>query len=160
MFFPKESGVCLSDDLASVVSPKLYEEFAVPYLNRISDAFGGLMLHSCGNLSVNFETLRKVNNLRAIDFGITECPLGHAIEYWDGSIVIIAHVGLNAEKSITNRLEFVDVVLEHYKPNASLYILSNRCMVNVGQESFEDMNENSENIIRRIREKYQKDEAQ
>jgi|GEM_PF-2583306 len=153
MFFPKGSGVCLADDLASVVSPKLYEEFCVPYMNRISDAFDGIMLHSCGDMSVNFDALSKIRNLRAIDFGITECSLGNAMEYWDGSIVLITHIGLNAEKTISNRMEFVERVLEKCRVNASLYVLSNRYMVNVAQPSLEEKNETSERIIQLIGEK-------
>ena len=41
-------GIGLSDDLATVVSPSVYEEFSRPYNERIADALGGVVIHSCG----------------------------------------------------------------------------------------------------------------
>ena len=38
----------LSDDLATVVSPAVYEEFSRPYNERIAAALGGVVIHSCG----------------------------------------------------------------------------------------------------------------
>jgi uroporphyrinogen-III decarboxylase len=44
----RAAGIGLSDDLATVVSPALYEEFARPYNERIASALGGVVIHSCG----------------------------------------------------------------------------------------------------------------
>lgn len=42
------AGIGLSDDLATVVSPAVYEEFSRPYNERIASALGGVVVHSCG----------------------------------------------------------------------------------------------------------------
>jgi hypothetical protein len=42
------TGIGLSDDLATVVSPSIYEEFSRPYNERIAEALGGVVIHSCG----------------------------------------------------------------------------------------------------------------
>ncbi len=42
------TGIGLSDDLATVVSPSLYQEFFRPYNERIAAALGGVVIHSCG----------------------------------------------------------------------------------------------------------------
>jgi hypothetical protein len=42
------TGIGLSDDLATVVSPSLYEAFARPYNERVAAALGGVVIHSCG----------------------------------------------------------------------------------------------------------------
>jgi len=42
-------GVWLSDDDSTVLSPRLYREFVVPYNGRVLSAFGGGTLHFCGD---------------------------------------------------------------------------------------------------------------
>jgi hypothetical protein len=42
------TGIGLSDDLATVVSPAIYERFCRPYNERIAAALGGAVIHSCG----------------------------------------------------------------------------------------------------------------
>ncbi|MCD6509007.1 MAG: hypothetical protein J7L11_01255 [Thermoprotei archaeon] len=64
---PPNSGISVSNDMVMVLSPKLYKEFALPYLNRIAKEFGGLFLHSCGDYSHNLENVLSIYNLRAID---------------------------------------------------------------------------------------------
>jgi hypothetical protein len=44
----RSTGIGLSDDLATVVSPSVYEEFSRPYNERIARALGGVVIHSCG----------------------------------------------------------------------------------------------------------------
>jgi len=45
----KPKGIGISDDGAAYLSPELFKEFSVPYLNKIYDAFPGTRgLHMCG----------------------------------------------------------------------------------------------------------------
>lgn len=60
-------GISLSDDEAILLSPDLFEEFGLPYLNRISDAFGGLYYHCCGNFGHILDKILKIKGLRAIN---------------------------------------------------------------------------------------------
>jgi uroporphyrinogen-III decarboxylase len=60
-------GISISDDEAILLSPELFEEFGVPYLNRISDAFGGLYYHSCGDFGHILDKILTIKNLRAIN---------------------------------------------------------------------------------------------
>jgi len=41
------AGMHVSDDDAAFLSPATYREFAVPYAERIADAFGGIQFHCC-----------------------------------------------------------------------------------------------------------------
>jgi hypothetical protein len=45
---PALSGITLSDDNLAVASPLVNERVSLPANRRLSDAFGGLFLHSCG----------------------------------------------------------------------------------------------------------------
>ena len=41
-------GVAITQDYMPLLGPDLYAEFELPYLKRISDAFGGVFIHCCG----------------------------------------------------------------------------------------------------------------
>ena len=60
-------GISVSDDEAVLLSPDLFEEFGVPYLNRISDAFGGLYYHCCGDFGNVLDNILEIRGLRAIN---------------------------------------------------------------------------------------------
>lgn len=60
-------GISISDDEAILLSPPMYEEFGIPYLSRISEAFGGLYYHCCGDFGHILQSILKIKGLRAIN---------------------------------------------------------------------------------------------
>ncbi|RKY02991.1 MAG: hypothetical protein DRP54_00630 [Spirochaetes bacterium] len=72
-------GISISDDEAVLLSPSLYEELVLPYLNRISSAFGGIYYHCCGDFGHILDKILKIKNLRAINAHIS--PLEFKPEY-------------------------------------------------------------------------------
>ena len=69
MWLPSEFGVSITEDLMPLVSPELYKEFGLPYLKRISDAFGGVFVHSCGEWSHNAQVMAESGiNYLGMDF--------------------------------------------------------------------------------------------
>jgi len=69
IWLPKEFGVVITEDLMPLLSPELYKEFGIPYLKRISEAFGGLFLHSCGQWTHNAQVLAESGlKILGIDF--------------------------------------------------------------------------------------------
>jgi uroporphyrinogen-III decarboxylase len=64
----KGMGISISDDNAAFMSPELYEEFCVPYNERISKHFNGLYLHSCGDWTHNIKPALKIDKLRAVNY--------------------------------------------------------------------------------------------
>ncbi len=66
-YIPKDIGVRISDDTAAVMSPATYKEFGLPYINRISEAFGGLVWHSCGSIEHILPIVLEIEGLRGID---------------------------------------------------------------------------------------------
>lgn len=65
-YIPVEYGLRVSDDVLAVVSPGQYREFGVPYNSRLSDEFGGLIVHSCGNIVHNIPTVLQISGIRGI----------------------------------------------------------------------------------------------
>ncbi|MCJ7652654.1 MAG: hypothetical protein MUO75_03010, partial [Actinobacteria bacterium] len=71
VYLPDGMGLAVSEDVMAVLSPSLYEEFSLPYVNELSEEFGGILIHSCGDFEHQIPTLRKVKGLRGINFGVT-----------------------------------------------------------------------------------------
>lgn len=74
----EDIGLCLADDTPLIMlSPAMYEEFALPYNCRIGEAFGGVHIHSCGDYRHNLDNLLKITNVRSIQLhaGPGEFPL-------------------------------------------------------------------------------------
>jgi 5-methyltetrahydrofolate--homocysteine methyltransferase len=69
---PAGIGVWESDDDLVLVDAGLYEEFMVPYVSRILEAFGGGQVHFCGNGAHQVDNLLKMKGLRAV----CNSPLG------------------------------------------------------------------------------------
>lgn len=66
-FLPPDLGIRISDDTAAVMSPRTYREFGMPYNTRISEAFGGIVVHSCGNIVHVLPAMLETPGLRGID---------------------------------------------------------------------------------------------
>lgn len=68
--YPFLRGIGLSDDNMVISSPDFNQEYSFPYMNTLSDEFGGLALHSCGNWVKTMPRLTKLRNLQMIDFAL------------------------------------------------------------------------------------------
>lgn len=122
-WIPNEFGIAVSDDIAAVVSPKIYEEFAVPYNNILSDYFKGIFIHSCGNSSPNYDTVLKHKNFRGLNFEAADNPYQLAIEKLGGKSLIAPHPGLQFMSKYGNAAGYVRYMLENTPPGVP-YIIS------------------------------------
>lgn len=93
VWMPPGSGVALSEDLLALLSPQLYPIFGRPYNERIADAFGGVVIHSCGSTEHNLKTLSQTRRIMGVDLGITETALPAIVESIAKNAVIMAHSG-------------------------------------------------------------------
>ena len=71
---PRDVGIRISDDTAALMSPNLYREFGVKYNNMISRAFGGIVVHSCGDVQNVVEAMTEIEDIRGLDFTIPQNP--------------------------------------------------------------------------------------
>ncbi len=92
-WMPKSRGVGASEDLLAVMSPRLYSVFGRPYNEQIADAFGGVVIHSCGSVEHNLAELARTRGLTAVNFGATETSLPAVIDAVGGRATIISHYG-------------------------------------------------------------------
>lgn len=67
VYIGPNAGVWFSDDDAVLIDAELYREFVVPYNSRILTAFGGGIVHYCGNASHHADSFLATDGLRAIN---------------------------------------------------------------------------------------------
>lgn len=88
-WLPPEFGATVSVDSLVMVLPRFYDAYFRPYLEQISDAFGGVTVHSCGNFSQVVPSLLKTRTMRGVNASqLTVEQLAAA--GIDGSVVVIA----------------------------------------------------------------------
>lgn len=126
MYIPDGHGILCGEDWLSVISPELAIEFEIPYINRISDAFGGVAIHACGNLVPQFELLKKhVRNLRGIYFNAGECSFQSAVDVFRGTdVVLMPRWALNHPYRYESRLDFVKKILSLKTDDVTVYLIA------------------------------------
>ena len=69
---PRWAGVRVSDDTAALLSPDMYREFGLKYNNKISHEFGGIVVHSCGDVHQVVPAMMEIDGLKGLDFTISQ----------------------------------------------------------------------------------------
>jgi len=76
---PRFAGVRVSDDTAALLSPALYREFGVKYNNKISLEFGGIVVHSCGDVQYVVPAMMEIEGLKGLEFSIPQVQNWEAV---------------------------------------------------------------------------------
>ncbi|MBL8291158.1 MAG: hypothetical protein JNN08_04950 [Bryobacterales bacterium] len=71
VFFP-HGGARVSEDSATLLSPRMLDRFVLPYVERALGHFDGGFVHFCGRHKYLFEALCRLPLVRAIDLGNSE----------------------------------------------------------------------------------------
>jgi len=91
LWVPKDCGVAVSDDFFAIVGKHTVRDYSMPYLEKIGETFGGLTVHSCGNMNHLPELLNGMKTIKAINFGASETDLMKYARECDPKIMLIAH---------------------------------------------------------------------
>ncbi len=121
-WMPDGWGISISNDDSVMMSSRHMETFGVPYFNQLSEAFGGLYVHSCGNWTHQIPALKKISNLRGLEFGASETPFATVSEHFGGKIVLACRVGLNKDFKFNGMAEYVRHIMSARKTNRGLFI--------------------------------------
>lgn len=71
VYFSK-AGVRISEDTATMISPRMVREFVLPYTERAVAPWSACFVHYCGHHEFIFESLCKMPQVRGIDLGNPE----------------------------------------------------------------------------------------
>jgi hypothetical protein len=121
-WIPDGYGISVSNDASVMISADEHDEFCVPYLNQIADAFGGIYIHSCGNWLHQVPSLAKVRGLRGLEFGASETPFPPLSEFFAGRTVLACRVGLHRDIKFKGMADYVASILKARKMNRGLFI--------------------------------------
>jgi len=88
VLIPEDFGIRLSDDVAAVLTADLYREFGVRYNNRISDQFGGIVIHSCGNIGNALPAMLETRGLLGLDIVAPQNDLSRIEELTSGKTAL------------------------------------------------------------------------
>ena len=91
LWVPRDCGVAVSDDFFAIVGTETVRDFSVPYLERIGAAFGGVTVHTCGNMNHLPAEMNAMKTLRAVNFSSSETDLARYARACDPRIAILAH---------------------------------------------------------------------
>lgn len=124
VYLPDGTGLAVSEDVMAVLSPSLWEEFSLPYLNELSEEFGGVLVHSCGNFEHQIPVLEKVAGLRGINFGVSETRFEAVWDTFGGRTAVIPHCsGETLVADFKNAFEWVEHVLKAKTTNRGLALM-------------------------------------
>jgi len=96
-------GTFVADDTMSLISPMMHMEFSVPYLNRISEACGGLYYHTCTLRPNYYPNVRAIRGVRGFNCNPgNSCPTHDIIREFAGEFVFTFHlvVGMHATTDV------------------------------------------------------------
>jgi len=71
VFFP-QAGVRMSEDTATLLSPRMIDKFILPFIEKGAEQFSGIFIHFCGKHEKLFEKICKLSCVKAIDLGNPE----------------------------------------------------------------------------------------
>jgi hypothetical protein len=121
-WLPDGRALSVANDVGVMLSPALHDEFSVPYLNRLSDVFGGVYLHSCGDWTHLFPSLEKVRGLRGLEFGASEAPYDKVLARFGGQTILACRVGLHSDIHFDGMADFVRKVVAAAPTPRGLFI--------------------------------------
>ena len=123
IWFPGCAGIQMSDDHLANVSPGVYEEFVVPFNNRISDAFGGLFLHSCTIRQTHLAAVSRIRGLTGVNCDVsTSVSVRRLFEHFGDGVVVAPHAYINTGTNFAGYADFMRAVLEGWRPGRRLFV--------------------------------------
>lgn len=121
-WLPDGLAVSVSNDECVMMSSEMHAEFHVPYLNRLSEEFGGIYHHSCGKWSHQFPSLEAIHNLRGLEFGASEATYEPVLEHFNGKVFTSCRIGLQRDMTFDGMADFVRKVMGKAKTTRGFFI--------------------------------------
>ena len=116
------SGIGMSDDNMLMISDDMYEEYEIPFREKIGEAFGGAVFHSCGNWSKRIPVVKRIRNLVMADgaFGGETDPSPNEAEVFGGEF---ANTGIILNARIVGDLDTIAAnVRKLWRPGMKLIV--------------------------------------
>ncbi|GAI57167.1 unnamed protein product, partial [marine sediment metagenome] len=70
--YMRNGGTRISEDSATLISPRHIDKFVIPYDKKVLEVFGGGFVHFCGENDYLLESFLNLDEVRAINLGNPE----------------------------------------------------------------------------------------
>lgn len=111
IFFPDELGISLTEDLMPLLPPDLYLEFGIPYLRRITEALGSLVIHCCGQWGHHARNLHESGlPIAAVEFHYPATRL-EELECLADQVVFIPYILLHQQSEFQSTADYYRYLL-------------------------------------------------
>ena len=117
-------GLGMSDDLFIMLSNDIYQNIALPALEKTSNPFGNTAFHSCGNWSNKIALIKKIKGLKMIDAAFSKAtdPDPNPAETFSEHF---ANTGIIVNARIVGGLDVIEKkVKELWKPGMKLIVVT------------------------------------
>lgn len=125
-------GYYISDDANSMVSPEMHMEFSVSYINRITDALGPVIYHTCTWKDPYLDNIQKIRNKKLINWSMgTSMDPARIIAENAGKSIIAPHIGAGVHKengmislgqNFRNEADVVRYLLDSMTDHSTVYL--------------------------------------
>jgi len=89
IWVPHSIGIVVVEDMMPLMSADLYKEFGIPYLERYSDAFGGVFFHCCGEWRHHMSNLAESDvNLLGFEYHHPHTTFDDIQDHFDDVVVV------------------------------------------------------------------------
>lgn len=122
LWCPPELGNALSEDYAPLVSRAIYEEFSLPYIQRICDETGGLFIHCCGTFEHNYAPMASIRGLAGLNPAIPVVEYPQFAATFAEVCVLAPTMSIGWERRWRDRDAFHAHLLERTPPDAHLVL--------------------------------------
>ncbi len=127
---PSNLGVHLSEDQIVNISAGMFEEFLLPRLDRLSDHFGGLHLHSCGNFTHQLQNLKKIHHFKSLNFALVQngkVEQGNdyrtLVEAFAGTeTVLVPAIAIQNQPLFSSLCDYATFIIENTPPECKLFL--------------------------------------
>jgi hypothetical protein len=114
VFFPPEFGLAFTEDIMPLLSPDLYRDYGIPYMEKLSEKFGGCLIHCCGEWGRHAKNLScSKAKIRGIEFHYPFTKIEELEPLMEKDIVLIPYISLEREGvEFSSRTQFYRHLIE------------------------------------------------
>ncbi|MFC1569162.1 hypothetical protein ACFL4L_02900 [bacterium] len=110
-FFPCDLGLAVTEDLMPILSPELYQEFGIPCLETLSDTFGSLQIHCCGDWGRHASLLKESRAcIKAVEFHYPFTKIDE-LDCLVPETVFIPYISLEKQNEFTSVTHYYETLL-------------------------------------------------
>lgn len=124
IWLPADIGIGIAEDYMPLVSPKLYREFGIPYVRRISEAFGGIFIHCCGTYEHQLDNLTHSQiNILGVEFHYPYVKPEILFRAFGSSAVVVPMLGPHGRAEFSDQVDYLRFLKEKRFPETRLWFL-------------------------------------